>query len=471
MTFNRVGMSSAPTTMPALDNDTIAAISSPFGEGAVGLIRITGDSAFEVLDKTLRSGVRPAGMESRKQYLGRIVDPDGQVIDEVLATVFRNPASYTGQDVAEIACHGGAFVTRRVLDTILAAGARPAGPGEFTQRAFLNGKMDLTQAEAVMDLIRSESDLALTSAHEQLSGGLGRGMESMRSELLGVLAHLEAYIDFPEEGIDPDTGQTMIDRVRAAREEVVRLLGTADRGRILRHGVATVICGAPNVGKSSLLNALSGRDRAIVSDIAGTTRDTIEDSVSVGGYLLRLIDTAGLRDSEDQIEREGIERTHQAIGTADLVIEVLDGSVAPSAQVRVDRGQGGDAETLLVVLNKSDLGCHGDWASEVPDAVVVSSTNGSGVATLSERIAELLSTGAAAGGTTNPVAINARHQECLRRAQESLDETMVGMKEDRLTELIAIDLRTALDAIGDVVGRADTEDLLGEIFANFCIGK
>jgi len=449
------------------DNDTIGAISTAFGEGAVALVRISGQDSVSILDRVFAGPAKPAEMDSRRAYLGTIRTASGDLIDEALVTVFRGPSSYTGEDVAEIACHGGIHVTRRVLDVVLEAGARAAEPGEFTQRAFLNGRMDLTQAEAVMDLIRSQSDLALASAQAQLSGGLGCGLEAMRQELLGILAHLEAYIDFPDEGIDPETGQGLVGRVSDARSEVQRLLGTADRGRIMREGVATVLCGAPNVGKSSLLNALSGRDRAIVSEIAGTTRDTVEETLHIGGLVLRLIDTAGLRKSDDVIEREGIDRTHRAVDEADLVLEVFDASLSKAEQPGDGISSDGGV-AILRVLNKADLEEHSDWSGE--DGIRLSCQTGKGIPELVEAV-----TKAVHGGdvdlSRDPVAINARHQACLRRAEAALGATIQGLNEDAFTELVAIELRTGLDAIGEVVGKADSEDLLGEIFANFCIGK
>jgi tRNA modification GTPase len=450
-----------------LDEATIAAVSTPFGEGAVAMVRISGPASREVLDTVFCCSVETIHMEPRRQYLGTVRDRSGEEVDEVLATLFLAPSSYTGEDLVEISCHGGVHVTRRVLEVVLAAGARLAEPGEFTQRAYVNGRMDLTQAEAVIDMIRAQSDLALVSARAQLSGSLGRGVEEMRQRLLAVLAHLEAYIDFPEEDIEVEVGKAMIERMAAARDEVTRLLGTAERGRILREGIATVICGAPNVGKSSLLNALAGRDRAIVSEVAGTTRDTVEELIHVGGYALRLIDTAGVRESEDALEREGISRTRRALEEADLVIEVLDASCAPDEQQRVEMDQHFDG-VLLVVLNKVDLGEHPGWSGS--RHARVSCAAESGLRSLADRIGEQVGAGEMEV-IHDPISINARHQVCLCRAREALDAAICGLEEGAYAELVAIDLREALDGIGAIVGKVDTEDLLGEIFANFCIGK
>src|SRR6201993_1766524 len=300
--------------------DTIAAISTPIGEGAIAVVRLTGAAALSILNRIFRSSVAPENFEPRHVYFGRIHDGAAK-IDEVLTTFFRGPASYTGEDVVEISCHGGVLVTRRLLDLLLSAGARMANPGEFTQRAFLNGKLDLTQAEAVMDLIRSQTELALRAANEQLAGHLGREVSDLRELLLTVLAHIEAYIDFPDEGISPETGKMLFDRLEETGASLARLIATADQGRILRHGLRTVIYGEPNVGKSSLLNLLLGYDRAIVSETPGTTRDTIEETINVRGIPVRLIDTAGKRSSEDSVEQEGIRRTELQLAQADLVLQ------------------------------------------------------------------------------------------------------------------------------------------------------
>ena len=429
------------------------------------MIRLSGPQAREVFGRCWQGR---ALAEPRRAVLGAVVreEDDGRksVVDQGLATFFAGPASYTGEDVVEFTGHGGVLVTRRVLEAVLAAGARLAEPGEFTQRAFLHGKLDLTQAEAVMDLISAQTDLALQAAREQLSGRLGASLDGLREDILGLLAHVEAYIDFPEEDIDPDTGVALQGRVEAARTVVDRLLATADQGRILREGVATVIVGAPNVGKSSLLNRLLGFDRAIVSDVAGTTRDTLEEVINLRGLPLRLIDTAGLRDATDSLERAGIERSRAALNRAELILEVTDGacpreafhSAAPAGRPH------------LLILNKADLGEHPSWAGA--DAVRVSCTTGDGIEALAEAVEALLTGGAAAWGT-DLVAINARHQACLQRARTGLDAALGLLVAAEPPELVAEELRSALQAVGEVVGQADAEELLGVIFGRFCIGK
>src|SRR5437762_3449200 len=286
-------------------SDTIAAISTPPGEGAIALVRVSGANAIEVADQIFHGKELPSEFEPRVQHLGEIFGPEDQLVDQVVLSIHHAPASYTGEDLIEISCHGGTLVSAKVLEACLRAGARPARPGEFTERAFLNGKMGLTQAEAVIDLIRAKTDLALRSATEQLEGKLGKDIARMRDELIAVMAHLEASIDFPEEGIAPDTQEKIDARLESIAEKMSVLLATADQGRILREGVRVVIYGNTNAGKSSLLNRLLGYDRVIVSGSHGTTRDTIEEVINLRGVPIRLLDTAGLRSSPDEMEREG----------------------------------------------------------------------------------------------------------------------------------------------------------------------
>src|SRR5437660_1908118 len=307
--------------------ETIAAISTAAGEAAIALIRISGKDAIAVADKVFRGKQRQSGLASRTQHLGEIVE-NGAIIDQVMLAVHHAPASYTGEDLIEISCHGGALITAKVLEACLRAGARGARPGEFTERAFLNGKMDLTQAEAVIDLIRARTDLALRSATEQLEGKLGEKIATIVNALVDLLGHIEASIDFSEEGIAPDEGDKLRSRLNSVREKIAALLATADQGRILREGVRVVIYGATNAGKSSLLNRLLGYERVIVSESHGTTRDTIEESVNLRGVPVRLLDTAGLRASTSDIEREGIARTEHSLQKADLRLHIVDRTTA-----------------------------------------------------------------------------------------------------------------------------------------------
>lgn len=446
-------------------NDTIAAIASPMGQGAIALIRVSGSKAKAIADEIFSAPVE----QPRCQVFGRVTAADGSTIDEALAAWFPAPHSYTGEDVVEISCHGGMLVTQKVLERSLEAGARPAEPGEFSQRAFLNGKMDLTQAEAVMDLISAKTERAMRAAHEQLSGRLGAALLELRESLIGIVAHVEAYIDFPEEDIDPETGEAMLARLDAVRQSVERLLATADQGRILREGVRTVICGAPNVGKSSLLNVLLGFDRAIVSETAGTTRDTIEEVINLRGLPIRLVDTAGVRDSEDAVEREGISRTEAQIAHSELVLEMVDASQPkPAALLAEIEGKIPPGVRHLLVLNKTDRSVHPDW--EGAEGVRVSCTESTGIGDLTGAIFESLG-GPDADWGADLVAINSRHKRCLIRARDDLAAARERLAAGESPEFTALDLRSALDAIGEVVGKADVEEILGEIFSRFCIGK
>ncbi len=449
--------------------DTIAAVASPFGEGAVALLRVSGPAALAVAGRVCAGQPDLTGFPPRRQRLVRLLDREGRPLDEVLLCVHRGPASYTGEDVVEISCHGGMLVTRRALETLLAAGARAAEPGEFTQRAFLNGRMDLTQAEAVMDLIRAQTDLAIRAAGEQLEGRLGQRIHVLRELLLSLVAHVEAYIDFPDEDIDPETGSALLARMDALIGALDALLATAGQGRILREGVRTVIYGEPNVGKSSLLNLLLGQDRAIVSETPGTTRDTIEESLNVRGLPLRLTDTAGLRASLDPLENAGMAHTRRTLARADLALHVVDGSQTFSRTETPATDPSLAPPVEILVLNKSDLGLHPVWAQH-PDAVPVSCRNGTGMERLADAIYDRV-TGGQLSWSDSAVAINARHQACLQRARESLRTARESLRIGASPEFTALDLRGALDAVGAVVGQVDTEDILGKIFSTFCIGK
>lgn len=442
---------------------TIAAIATPPGVGAVSLIRLSGPRAHEIA--TVACGGFTSAPSPRTARYCCIKDAQSASIDDGLLTFFLGPNSYTGEDVAEFTGHGGILVTSEVFNRFLACGAVAAGPGEFTQRAFLNGKLDLTQAEGVMDLISAQTRLSLRAARSQLEGTLGIRTTAARDELLGTLAHLEAWIDFPDEDIDPQTGNALRSRLAGVLAVVDSLLATADQGRVLREGVRTVIFGEPNVGKSSLLNSLLGFDRAIVSDIAGTTRDTIEEVINLNGLPLRLVDTAGVRQAEDKIEVKGIDRTVRQIEAADLLLEIADASQQRAAAMDIPE----NTAPRLLVLNKIDLGEHSSWANV--SAVRLSCETGFGFDALSHEIREALHFSEADFGE-HAIAINARHQASLEAARISINAALALLKDTSSDpELASMDLRDALDALGEIPGKVDTEDLLGVIFSNFCIGK
>jgi len=449
----------------AASADTIAAVATPFGEGAICLVRLSGPRAIEIGDRVFRGYRTLAAAAPGQQVFGRAVDAAGGGVDEVVACARRGPASYTGEDLVEICGHGGVVVTRALLALLLEAGAVMAGPGEFTQRAFLNGRMDLTQAEAVMDLIRAQTSLAARAAAAQLEGGLRSRIEELREGLLQAIAHLEAHIDFPDEDIDPETGSILRQRFDAVGVGIAALLRTADRGRALREGLRTVIAGAPNVGKSSLLNRLLGYDRAIVSEIPGTTRDTIEEVIDLGGVPLRLVDTAGLREGRDAVEREGVERARRHVETADLILHVVDTSRAPSDDAGLPPLAG---RAVLRILNKSDLPAHPAWQGV--DGVALSCRTGEGLAALEERIAAATGLDAAGAGEAL-LAVNTRHRDALRRAQERLIAASDAVAAGTAPEFVAVDAREALEALGEIVGAVPAEALLDRIFARFCIGK
>ncbi|MGD9420739.1 MAG: tRNA uridine-5-carboxymethylaminomethyl(34) synthesis GTPase MnmE [Verrucomicrobiota bacterium JB025] len=442
---------------------TIAAIASPHGTGAVSLIRISGPQAIAIADAATAGSASSA--PPRTARLCRIRDASGETLDDGLLTIFPAPHSFTGEHCVEFTGHGGILVTREVLSRFLECGATSAEPGEFSRRAFLNGKLDLTQAEGIMDLISAQTRLSMRAARSQLEGKLGKQTTAARDALLQTLAHLEAWIDFPEEDIDPATSDSLRQQLNNVLATVDSLLATADQGRILREGVRTVIYGEPNVGKSSLLNQLLGFERAIVSSIAGTTRDTIEETINLHGIPLRLIDTAGVRDSTDTIEAEGIQRTVRQIESADLLLEIVDASQPKHPDLKVPET---DAKHILL-LNKSDLPEHPSWSGI--NGIRLSCQTGEGFESLSRTISEILDFTDVDWGE-HAVAINARHQASLESARRALTAALPLLASPEPNpELASIDIREALDALGEIPGRTDTEDLLGVIFSTFCIGK
>lgn len=439
---------------------TIAAVATPVGVGALAVVRMSGARALEIAQACTGRALRP-----RHATLVRVQDACGRVLDECVATYFAAPASFTGEDVVELCCHGGPLVTQLVLERLLACGACPAEPGEFSRRAFENGRMDLTQAEAVMDIIQAGSELALRAAQRQLQGAICKPVEQAVDALINVAAHVEAYIDFPEEDIAPQTQQELVRVIESVCVEIQKLLSTADHGRYLREGVRTAIIGAPNAGKSSLLNCLAGYDRAIVSDVAGTTRDTVEETIALGGLCLRLIDTAGLRETDDEIEQSGIERTMRAWKGADLVLEVVDSSCPPTEMPRVPH-----TVPHLLLLNKCDLPEHAAWAAKAGQAAIrISCATGQGIEKLREAMSSLFL--CQSGEQDSMAAINARHRYALQQAADALRGAHDGLLAGIEPELISVDLRAALDALGSITGRVDTEDILTRVFSTFCLGK
>jgi len=454
-------------------DDTIAAISTPLGEGGLAVIRLSGPQALTIADKCFEpvgaSSRTPSQAPSHTVHYGKILR-EQKVVDEVLLTVLRAPRTFTREDTVEISCHGGLLPAKLVLDTVLENGARLAWPGEFTKRAFLNGRIDLTQAEAVADLIHSRTELALTAATEQLAGKLSLRINQLRDNLVRILAHIEAHIDFPDEDIAPDTKAALLQQLEDARAFMDELLRTATEGQILRRGIRAAIIGRPNAGKSSLLNQLLGHDRAIVSPIAGTTRDTIEETANIRGLPIVFIDTAGLRESTDSIEAEGIRRSRQTLVHADLILQIFDASEAISAEDEAYLAQFAQKKRILI-RNKIDLP-HRLILPAVPGVSVidVSCMTGQGLETLKDTVKELIWAGEIRAEMLQ-VMINSRHQDALQRARTSVERTIEALRADLALELAALDLRIATNAVGEIVGKTSTEDLLDSIFSQFCLGK
>ena len=449
-------------------DDTIATVATPLGEGGLAIIRLSGTNALAEADKCFRpvgdSSRKPTDAPTHTLHYGQIVHNDRD-IDEVLLAVLRAPRTFTREDTVEITCHGGLLAAQSVLKAVLANGARSAEPGEFTRRAFLNGRIDLAQAEAVADVIHARTDLALAAANEQLAGKLSQRINQLRDDLMHTLAHVEAHIDFPDEDIAPDTMAQLLVRLDNALTFIDELLATADEGQILRQGIRAAIIGRPNAGKSSLLNQLLGHDRAIVTSTAGTTRDTIEETANIRGIPVIFIDTAGLRESANDIEAEGVRRSLESITKAELILHVLDASQPLTDEDQKHLDAAADKKRILIA-NKSDL----PPAPDLPHATKTCCLDGMGIEDLKDTIRTAVWSGDIRADML-PVMINARHQDALRRAREAVEKSLAALRNGETLELAAMDLRIAANAVGEVVGKTSTEDLLDAIFSQFCIGK
>jgi len=454
--------------------DTIAAISTPLGEGGIGIIRLSGKESISIVNKIFKSpkGVNLSYVKTHTIHYGFIVDPlTGQNIDEVLVTVMRAPNTYTREDVVEINCHGGYLTLKRILELVLSQGARLAEPGEFTKRAFLRGRIDLSQAESVIDLIRAKTDEAQKIALEHLSGRLSEKINELRDSLMRVCAHVEAYIDFPEEDIDGLTEEEIKREINRIKEEIRKLIEGYEEGKIYREGLTTAIVGKPNVGKSSLLNALLMKDRAIVTEIPGTTRDIIEEYINIKGIPLKIVDTAGIREAHDLVEAEGIKRSLKAVESAELVLLVLDCSRAIDSL---------DEEIInkvihkkvIVVINKKDIKTdefHLPESLKDKPTVEISALNAEGIEDLKELIFN--STISGKYEREGIVVTKLRHKLSLEKAFESLNNAYESFKNREPLEITAMFLREALNFLGQIVGVVTTEEILNLIFSEFCIGK
>lgn len=464
--------------MIQFDEGTIVALSTPVGTGGVAVIRMTGSQAFEIADKVFVSafGKKLSKAESHKALYGWIVEPSDreEKIDEVLALVMRAPRTFTGEDTVEINCHGGMYICNRIIQALIAAGAQMAEPGEFSKRAFLNGRMDLTKAEAVMDMISAQTSYSLKAAVNQLGGNLADKIDQLRSKLIDTIVSMEVNIDYPEYDVPEISDEEVHENCLTVREEVQQLLSTAESGRMLRQGVKVAIVGKPNVGKSSLLNMLLREQRAIVTSIPGTTRDVLEETLDLGGIPIRIMDTAGIRETEDIVEKIGVERAFASIEESDLALFVLDATrdIEPEEQELFERVKD---RQYLVVLNKTDAG----WQSKdsvlaaLPDVdperfLEISAKEQLGMEALTEQIKRLFF-----GGdilvSDRPMVANMRQKQALMRADEALARVIDGYGFEQ--DLLIIDIRQACDFLGEVSGRSTQEDVIGEIFSRFCLGK
>ncbi|MBD7984197.1 tRNA uridine-5-carboxymethylaminomethyl(34) synthesis GTPase MnmE [Sporosarcina sp. Sa2YVA2] len=458
--------------------DTIAAISTPMGEGAIAIVRLSGDEAIGIADSIYRSpsGKRLAEERSHTIHYGHLIDPStDEIVEEVMVSLMMAPKTFTREDVVEINCHGGVVAVNRVLNLVLREGARLAEPGEFSKRAFLNGRIDLSQAEAVMDLIRAKTDKAMNVALNQMEGKLSRLIGELRQALLETLAQVEVNIDYPEyDDVEEVTIPLMIEKGTWVKEEIEKLLRTSSQGKILREGLSTVIVGRPNVGKSSLLNSLVQENKAIVTEIAGTTRDIIEEYVNVRGVPLRLVDTAGIRETEDIVERIGVERSRQVLKEADLILLVINGSEVLSEEDRrlFEAVAGMD---IIVVINKTDLPQKVDMQEMIDLAgrgqvVTTSILNEEGIDELEDSIAKLFFEGNLEAGDLTYVS-NARHIALLHQAHKAIQDAISAAEANVPVDMIQIDVTRTWELLGEIIGDTVQDSLINELFSQFCLGK
>lgn len=454
---------------------TIAAISTPPGMGGIGIIRISGDMAFEIASKIFK-GRKPFDLiKSHTINYGKLINPqNGEVVDEVLLSKMQKPNTFTREDVVEINCHGGIAVLRQILEIVLEQGARPAEPGEFTKRAFLNGRIDLSQAEAVIDLINAKTCESSKAAANQLEGKLSIRIGEARKRLIGLIAHIEAAVDYPDEDIDELTGQKMYEELCKIREMLVKTVQSFEKGRILREGINAVIIGKPNVGKSSLLNELAGKNRAIVTDIPGTTRDIIEEYVNIRGVPVKITDTAGIRETEDMVERIGVEKAERAIEAADLIIMMVDASAGVNEEDLRILDKVKDKRAILLI-NKIDLVPENALKSieeklHGREFIKTSLKEEIGIPDIEREIEALFIKGDISFGS-EVIVTNVRHKELLDESIENIDNAVNAYKSGIPLDLITIDIVNAAESLGGITGESVSEDVIHEIFSKFCVGK
>ena len=459
------------------ENDTIAAISTPVGEGGISIIRISGEDAVAVAKRLYHGSKDLAQVASHTINYGHIVDPDtGAEVDEVMVSVMRAPHTYTCEDVVEINCHGGLLATNRILQLVLSYGARMAEPGEFTKRAFLNGRIDLSQSEAVMDLIRAKTDKSMKVALNQLDGDLSRLIRHLRQDILDVLAQVEVNIDYPEyDAVEEMTTKMLKEKALDIQQRIQALLKTAKQGKVLREGLATAIIGRPNVGKSSLLNTLLHEDKAIVTDVAGTTRDVIEEYVNVDGVPLKLIDTAGIRDTDDTVEKIGVERSKRALDVADLILLLIDSS-APLTAEDCELLTATHGKQRIVILNKTDLPRRVDLDELKKltdgDALIETSiVKHEGMDQLGQQISKMFFNEGIESSQNNVMVTNARHIGLLHQANAALSDVLKGINAGMPVDLVQIDMTRCWDLLGEITGDSYQDELLDQLFSQFCLGK
>ncbi|MFD1418197.1 tRNA uridine-5-carboxymethylaminomethyl(34) synthesis GTPase MnmE [Companilactobacillus keshanensis] len=454
--------------------DTIAAISTPPGEGAISIVRLSGDQAVTIAQKIFM-GKDLTRVKSHTINYGHIIDPtDGSLVDEVMVSIMLAPKTFTREDVVEINTHGGIVATNKVLQLLIGSGARMAEPGEFTKRAFLNGRIDLTQAESVMDLIRAKTDKAMQVAVNQLDGNLNHLISNLRQEILDALAQVEVNIDYPEYDTEQMTTKMLLEKAHLVSKNIDSLLKTADSGEILQHGLATAIVGKPNVGKSSLLNRLLDEDKAIVTDVAGTTRDIVEQYVNIDGVPLKLIDTAGVRDTTDKVEKIGVERSKKALKEADLVIVVLDSS----RELEIDDIQLLDAtndKRRIIIFNKNDLVpvITPKTVNQVkPDDTILqtSAITNDGIEMIKQTISQIFNAGIE-DSSTDVIITSARQAGLLRQAKGNLNDVILGIEAGMPIDLVQIDMTACWDTLGEITGDSYPDELITQLFSQFCLGK
>lgn len=446
--------------------DTIAAISTALGPSAINIVRMSGDDVFSIIERLFK-GPDLTEAKSHTIHYGKIVD-EGKQIDEVLVSVFRAPKTFTAEDMIEINCHGGSYVAQRILELLLSNGARMAEKGEFTERAYLNGRIDLTQAESVLDVIDARSDYSLTLANKGLDGETYQLIKSLRDDLLDIVAQIEVNIDYPEyDDVETLTTEILIPKIQVLRQRIEAVLGTARVGKIIREGIKTVIIGRPNVGKSSVLNALLREEKAIVTEIQGTTRDVVEGEINIGGLVLRLMDTAGIRDSDDLIERIGIDKTRKMIEEADLVLYVLDNNEPLKAEDK-QLLELTEHKKRIIIINKIDL--ENKINHHFEDSVQISALRNVGIENLENRIKDLF--------LEDEISIendtflsNTRHIAKMRQVKSMLDDASASAEAMMPVDIIEIDLKSAWEALGEIIGQSKRVELLDELFSRFCLGK